>query len=88
MSAEHKSHASNDSLEAMKENDGHSTGHDDAVPGGAHAHSPAAHEAGAHPHTKTVGDERGIIDKEESNRRIDRGHANNHGAGAGLKGNG
>ena len=66
--SEHASHTSKDSLEAMKENDQHSTGHADAVPGGAHAHSPAAHESGPKPHTKAVGDQRAIEDKEESNR--------------------
>ena len=67
--AEHNAHAGKDSLEAMKENDQHATGHDDAVPGGAHAHSPAAHEDGGKAHTKPVGDQRGIVDKEESTRK-------------------
>ncbi len=67
--SEHNTHASKDTVEAMKENDGHATGHDDAVPGGAHAHSPAAHETGAKAHTKPVGDQRAIADKEESTRK-------------------
>lgn len=67
MSAENK-HASKDSLEAMHEQDAHSTGSNDAVPGGAHAHSPAAHETGPKAHTKAVGDQRAIEDKEETNR--------------------
>ena len=70
--SEQKAHVSNDSLEAMKENDLHSTGHDDAVPGGAHAHSPAAHETGPKAHTKAVGDQRAIADKEESTRESGR----------------
>ena len=74
MSTEHKaheahaSHSSKDSLEAMKENDQHAAGNADAVPGGAHAHSPAAHETGPKAHTKPVGDQRVIADKEESTR--------------------
>lgn len=85
--SEHSTHAGKDSLEAMKENDAHATGHDNAVPGGAHAHSPAAHETGPEAHTKPVGDERGIIAKEETSRRLNRGDANNRGMGAGLRGN-
>ena len=69
MSNEHKTHASDDSVEAMKENDQHATGHADAVPGGAHAHSPAAHESGPKAHTKAVGDQRALADKEESTRK-------------------
>ena len=69
MSAEHSTHASKDSLEAMKENDQHEAGQNDAVPGGAHAHSPAAHENGPKAHTKPVGDQRAIADKEESTRK-------------------
>ncbi len=65
-------HASKDSLEAMKENDKHSTGHEDAVPGGTHAHSPAAHENGPSAHTKPVGDMRAIENKEESVRESGR----------------
>ena len=53
----------------MKENDQHGAGQNDAVPGGAHAHSPAAHENGPKAHTKPVGDQRGIVDKEESTRK-------------------
>lgn len=64
--------SSKDSLEAMKENDQHSTGHDDAVPGGTHAHSPAAHENGPAAHTKPVGDMRDIENKEESVRESGR----------------
>lgn len=67
--SEHSTHASKDSVEAMKENDQHSIGHDDAVPGGTHAHSPAAHETGGKAHTKPVGDQRDIADKEESTRK-------------------
>ncbi len=69
MSVEHTSHAGKDSLEAMKENDRHGTGNADAVPGGAHAHSPAAHESGPKAHTKAVGDQRALADKEESTRK-------------------
>ena len=73
MSKEHTTHASHDSLEAMKENDRHGAGQKDAVPdavpGGAHAHSPAAHENGPKAHTKPIGDQRGIVDKEESTRK-------------------
>lgn len=65
-------HASKDSLEAMKENDQHSAGTNDAVPGGAHAHSPAAHESGPQSHTKPVGDMRDIENKEESVRESGR----------------
>ncbi len=65
-------HASKDSLEAMKENDQRSTGHEDAVPGGTHAHSPAAHENGPSAHTKPVGDMRAIENKEESVRESGR----------------
>lgn len=86
MSKEHTQHAGKDSIEAMKENDAHTTGHENAVPGGAHAHSPAAHESGPEAHTKPVGDERGILEKEESSRQYDRGSANNRGMGAGLRG--
>lgn len=70
--SEHTSHASEDSVEAMKENDRHTAGNADAVPGGAHAHSPAAHETGAKPHTKAVGDQRALVDKEESTRESGR----------------
>ena len=70
--AEHNTHASKDSIEAMKEADAHSTGHDNAVPGGAHAHSPAAHESGPEAHTKPVGDQRGVIAKEETTRKDSR----------------
>ncbi len=86
MSTEH-SHTSKASQEAMKENDAHTVGQDNAVPGGAHAHSPAAHETGAAPHTKPLGDERDIIAKEETSRRLNRGAANNRGMGAGMRGN-
>ena len=67
--SEHSTHASKASIEAMKENDQHSAGHEDAVPGGAHAHSPAAHESGGKAHTKPVGDQRAIVDKEEPTRK-------------------
>lgn len=80
-------HASKDSLEAMKETDAHATGHDDAVPGGPHAHSVAAHESGAKPHTKPAENERALItEKEEQAHRLDRGRGNNRGVGAGLRG--
>ena len=82
--AEHTQHASKDSLEAMQENDRHSTGQNDAVPGGAHAHSPAAHETGPKAHTKPVGDQRAIEDKEESTR--DNGRANETYRNAGTGG--
>lgn len=68
MSNDQKHHAGKDTLEAMHENDAHNTGNADAVPGGAHAHSHAAHEAGPKAHSKPVGDQRAIEDKEESNR--------------------
>ena len=67
--AEHSTHASKSSLEAMKEADQHNAGQDEAVPGGAHAHSPAAHEGGPKAHTKPTGDQRAIADKEESTRK-------------------
>ena len=87
--SEHASRASKASLEAMKENDQHTEGTADAVPGGVHAHSPAAHESGPKPHTKPAEDERTlIVAKEETSHRLNRGRANNRGAGAGLKGNG
>lgn len=70
--SEHTSHASKDSVEAMKENDRHTTGVVDAVPGGAHAHSPAAHETAGKPHTKAVGDQRALVDKEETTRESGR----------------
>lgn len=85
MSKEHT--ASEASLEAMRENDAHSTGTDDAVPGGAHAHSPAAHEGGPKAHTKPAEDERTLISAEEQQSlRLDRGGSNNRGVGAGLRG--
>lgn len=93
MSTEHKhtnhaSHTSKDSLEAMKENDQHNLGQTDAVPGGAHAHSVAAHEAGPKPHVKPAEDERTlIVAKEEASHRLNRGRSNNRGVGAGLRGN-
>ena len=86
MSNEHTQHAGKDSLEAMHENDAHSTGTNDAVPGGAHAHSPAAHEAGGKAHTKPAEDGRSLIAEEEIARRLNRGNANNRGVGAGLRG--
>jgi hypothetical protein len=70
MSNDHTQHAGKDSLEAMHENDAHSAGTNDAVPGGAHAHSPAAHESGPKAHTKPVGDQRALADKEESIREV------------------
>lgn len=72
MSTENDQHASKDSLEAMKENDQHSTGTNDAVPGGEHARSVAAHENGPKAHTKPVGDMRDIENKEESVRESGR----------------
>ncbi len=68
MSNEHTQHAGKDTIEAMHENDAHNVGTNDAVPGGAHAHSPAAHENGPKAHTKPVGDQRAIADKEETTR--------------------
>lgn len=89
MSNEHSHHAGKDTLEAMKENDAHTLGQSDAVPGGAHAHSPAAHESGPHAHTHPAENERQLITElEQRNHRLDRGRDNNRGAGAGLKGNG
>ncbi len=79
MSNQHNDHAGKDSIEAMHENDAHSTGQNDAVPGGAHAHSPAAHETGPKAHTKAVGDQRALVDKEESTReqgRADQSYRN------------
>ena len=68
MSDGHK-HAGKDTLDAMHENDAHTTGSNDAVPGGGgHTHSPAAHENGPKAHTKPVGDQRALADKEESIR--------------------
>ncbi|HLI76603.1 MAG TPA: hypothetical protein VKV02_06620 [Acidobacteriaceae bacterium] len=87
MSNEHTKHAGKDSLEAMHENDAHTTGQNDAVPGGAHAHSPAAHEAGPKAHTKPAENERTLITaEEERSHRLNRGADNNRGAGAGLRG--
>ena len=89
MSNENNKHASKDSIAAMHENDAHTTGQNDAVPGAgtAHAHSPAAHEAGAHPHTKAAEDDRTrIVAEEERSHRLDRGRDNNRGVGAGLRG--
>ena len=62
--------ASKDSLDAMKENDRRNLGSTDAVPGedSEHAHSVAAHLHGDKAHTKAVGDQRALADKEESNR--------------------
>ena len=69
MSNEHTHHAGKDTLDAMRENDAHTTGQNDAVPGtGTHTHSPAANEAGAKAHTKPVGDLRNLERKEESTR--------------------
>lgn len=89
MSDQEKHHAGKDSLDAMRENDAHTTGQNDAVPGtgNAHAHSHAAHEAGGKPNTKPAEGEGKLIAREEVNLRIDRGHDNNRGAGAGLRGN-
>lgn len=87
MSKQEAEHASKESIEAMKENDAHTIGANDAVPGGAHAHSVAAHEAGAKPHTKPAENERVLIsEKEEQAHRLNRGGANNRGVGAGLRG--
>lgn len=89
MADQHTTHASKASLDAMHENDAHTTGTNDAVPGAgtAHAHSTAAHEAGAKPHTKPAEGEGNVIAREETNLRVDRGHDNNRGVGAGLRGN-
>ena len=69
-----KHHASKDSLDAMKQNDRRGAGSTDAVPGEdkEHAHSVAAHLHGDKAHTKAVGDQRAIADKEESNRESGR----------------
>ena len=69
MTHEHTPHAGKDTLEAMKENDAHTTGTNDAVPGDTHAHSHAAHESGPKAHTKAVGDQRAIAAKEETTRK-------------------
>lgn len=87
MSSQNEKHASKESLDAMRENDAHNLGQNDAVPGGAHAHSPAAHESGGRPSTKPAQGEGNVIAQEEQNLRIDRGHDNNRGVGAGLRGN-
>ncbi len=79
MSNQHNIHAGKDSLEAMHENDAQSTGQNDAVPGGAHAQSPAAHEAGPKAHPMAVGDQRALADKEETTRehgRADQSYRN------------
>lgn len=87
MSSEHTDHASKASIEAMKEKDAHTMGQDDAVPGGPHARSVAAHESGPHEHTKPAENERVLItEKEEQAHRLDRGRGNNRGVGAGLRG--
>ena len=89
MSNEHTEHASKASLTAMREKNAHTKGENDAVPdaGSVHAHSPAAHEAGGHPHTKAAEDDRArIIAEEGRSHRLDRGRDNNRGAGAGLRG--
>lgn len=89
MSDSHTEHASKASLEAMRENDAHTKGQNDAVPGAgsAHAHSHAAHEAGGTPHTKPAEDERTLISAEEQqSHRLDRGRDSNRGVGAGLRG--
>ena len=78
MSTDH-THAGKDSIEAMKENDAHSVGTNDAVPGGAHAHSPAAHETKPKAHTKPVGDQRAIADKEETIRETTGGKNHRNG---------
>ena len=87
MPNEHNHEAGKASLEAMHENDAHNTGQNDAVPGGPHAHSVAAHESGPKPHTKPAENDRAlIVSEEESSRRLDRGRDNNRGNGAGLRG--
>ncbi len=89
MSNESNQHASKDSLAAMRENDTHTTGSNDAVPGAGtlHAHSPAAHEGGAHPDTKPAEDDRTrIVDLELASHRLNRGQDSNRGAGRGLRG--
>ncbi len=70
MSQQQTQHASKDSLDAMKENDRRAAGSTDAVPGAdsEHAHSVAAHLGGEKAHTKAVGDQRALADKEESTR--------------------
>lgn len=89
MSNEHNHHASQASLDAMRENDAHTTATNDAVPGAGnlHAHSHAAHENGPHPDTKTAEDDRTRITAlEERAHRLNRGQDSNRGVGAGLRG--
>lgn len=89
MSHENNQHASKDSLDAMRENDAHTTGQNDAVPGAGelHAHSPAAHESGPHGSTKPAEDDRTrITDLEMRSHRLNRGQDSNRGAGRGLRG--
>jgi hypothetical protein len=89
MSNEHKQHASEASLAAMRENDAHTTATNDAVPGAGnlHAHSPAAHEAGGHADTKPAEDDRTrITDLEMRSHRLNRGQDSNRGEGRGLRG--
>ena len=60
---------------AMKDNDRHSGGTNDAIPGadaGSHARSEAAHLEGDKAHTKAAGDQRALVDKEETTRRAGR----------------
>ena len=72
--SEHNAHASKDSLDAMKENDRRGAGSADAVPGedSEHAHSAAAHLHGDKAHTKAAGDQRDLVDKEETRRESGR----------------
>ena len=89
MSNEGKGHASQASLDAMHENDAHTTSTNDAVPGAGelHAHSPAAHEGGPHPDTKPAENDRArIVALEMSSHRLNRGQDSNRGEGRGLRG--
>jgi hypothetical protein len=88
MSKQHTQHASEASLDAMKENDAHTLGQNDAVPGaGEHAHSHATHEAGPEAHTHTAENQRvHITDLEQASHRLNRGQDSNRGEGRGLRG--
>lgn len=89
MANDHTEHASKESLQAMRENDAHTTGTNDAVPGAGsvHAHSPAAHEGGPHADTKPKEDDRNrIVALEEASHRLNRGQDSNRGVGRGLRG--
>lgn len=72
MAQEHENKHSKASEEAMKDNDRHGAGTSDAIPGadaGGHARSEAAHLHGDKAHTKAAGDQRALVDKEETTRK-------------------